>query len=317
MDEIEKEGLAAIARSPRFQQKINKALDLIRESYQQGLSYVAYSCGKDSAVVLHLVQQVDPLVPALFCSTEQKNYLDNDEDVIRRQIQKGGRIQETMLTPYNWAPNLSIQEILNPPKNSTKYLGLRKSESPARRIALCKFGLTYEYKGGGGRVCPIANWSDTDVWTYIARYDLPYLSFYDSISMRSRRSRTSVFVGTGRDNSRMAEEIRSYIYKHSPSFRRWEEENSDIVRLMRCFWELSRAQVSGPQSAQYLQDQGVPISDRRLAQLDDWAKHSVRHFCEAKTLVPYLSMATWALYKQIYEVENDETIDGIIDQLRP
>lgn len=318
MDEAERLSLAALGRTPGFQRTFVKAIELVKTTYRTGQSHVAFSCGKDSAVTLHLCQQVDQNVPALFCSTEQKNYLDNYDEIIQRwQSEFQANIKETMLTPYNWEPRRSIRQILNAPSNDVCFLGLRKAESKARRISLSKFGLSHEYATGGTRICPIANWTDQHVWAYIALHNLPYLSFYDSVPKFSAKGRTSVFLGTGHDGTALAVEARCYANAHSFHFKRWEEENPDVVRLMRCFWEIKSLDVTGKRALAFLESKGVPVPEQRLAMFDTMKAKNVATFTDAKGKFPYLSMAAWVLFKQIYGVVSNESFDDIVDQLRP
>jgi 3'-phosphoadenosine 5'-phosphosulfate sulfotransferase (PAPS reductase)/FAD synthetase len=318
MDEAEQLAFSGLAKTKRFQEKVEKAIRLIQETYRKQHSHVAYSCGKDSTVVFHLVQQIDPSVPAYFCSTEQKNYIDNYEEVCAMQSKGfGSIIKEVMLTPVNWEPNKSIKDIIDAPLNDTCYLGLRKSESKNRRIALSKFGLHHYYKSGGERVCPIANWTDIDVWAYIAANNLPCLSFYDSVPKTSAKSRTSVFLGTGHNGSSLAVESRYYASKHNFHFQNWESENQDIVRLMRCLWELKKIKASGDAAYNLLEAASYPVPPKRIEQFLFFREKHLNLFLTAKAFFPYLSMAAWLLYKRIYEVNSNETLDSIIDQLRP
>jgi phosphoadenosine phosphosulfate reductase len=308
MDDAERLAFQGLYKTKALQNKIKSALTAIEENYIPGHSHVAFSCGKDSLVVLDLVRQIDPSVPALFCSTEQKNYMDNYEFVCNSLSEDGAIIRETMLTPLNWKPKKSIRDILNPPEDDICYLGLRKQESKVRRISLSRFGISHTYKSGGKRVCPIANWTNSDVWAYIYGKGLPYLSFYDSVPKTSPKGRTSVFLGTGHSNTPLAVESRYYVCRHNHHFQLWEESNPDIVDLMRLFWQLKSNVI----------DHGrllFKLSEARRKQLDRLC--GITYFHEAKQMFPYLSMAAWCLYKEIKEINNDETPDSIIDQLRP
>lgn len=316
MNADEKMAYAALCKTPQMQKKVSKALTLIADTIKPDHSHVAFSVGKDSSVVLHLCAQIFPSIPALFCSTEQKEYLDNYNDTINQwKFHFDANVQETMLTPYNWEPRKSIKQILNAPIDDVCYLGLRKSESKARRISLSKFGLSHEYTGGGARVCPIANWTDQDVWSYIAYHDIPTLGFYDSVSKSSAKSRTSVFLGTGHSGTSLATESRFYASKHSFHFHEWERRNPDVVKLMRCYYELKSTDIVGVECYDFLEAKGYAVPSIRVDQFQ--LLKTFDTFRDAKAKFAYLSLAAWALCCRIYGVSPNERLDEVIDQLRP
>ena len=316
MDNIERQTYAALGALPKQQRKFKQAIALIQDTYIPNQSHVAFSCGKDSSVVLHLALQVAADIPALFCSTEQKQYLDDYNSVIKNwQLREKANIKEIMLTPYNWQPNKTIKEIINAPIDDVCYLGLRKSESKARRITLNKLGLNYDYANGGKRVCPIANWTTQDVWSYIAYYDLPTLGFYDSLNKTHAHSRTSVFLGTGHAGNDLAVESRFHATAYSYQFYEWEQENYDIRTLMKCYSLIKDLPIIGEACYNKLSSLGQPVPARRIEQFETLKQ--VSSFREAKAKYPYFSLAAWALFSKIYGVQTHETIDQIIDQLSP
>lgn len=62
-------GELAILRALPLEVKIKKSKQRIREWLEREDSYVAFSGGKDSTVLAHLVHQVDPTVPLVFSNT--------------------------------------------------------------------------------------------------------------------------------------------------------------------------------------------------------------------------------------------------------
>lgn len=60
------------------------------------------------------------------------------------------------------------------------FIGMRKDESKARKIMLCKKGHTYTTKNRDCvTCCPVSNFTDDDIWAYIYANNLKYPSFYD------------------------------------------------------------------------------------------------------------------------------------------
>jgi len=60
MERIERDAFLAHATLPTFKRKVEKAKEIIREALAIAPSYVAVSWGKDSVVMLHLVQSICP-----------------------------------------------------------------------------------------------------------------------------------------------------------------------------------------------------------------------------------------------------------------
>jgi phosphoadenosine phosphosulfate reductase len=55
--------------------------------------------------------------------------------------------------------------------------GLRREQSHTR-TEVQKIG--FDEKNGLWKICPIADWSEADVWNYIAEHDLPYNKLHDA-----------------------------------------------------------------------------------------------------------------------------------------
>lgn len=191
------------ARSPAFRRRVDRALRLISEHVEAGhVIGVSFSGGKDSTVLLDLVRRVVPDVPAAFfdCSCELRQTYDIVRhygiDVIETEIslidlcKAGGywgyRDEEVDI---DLDIDFSYWLIDEPAKHfaesyglDTIALGLRAGESKARRLNAVSRGELYMTKVGRWHLCPLAYWSDADVWAYIADRGLAYNAAYDCMA---------------------------------------------------------------------------------------------------------------------------------------
>lgn len=87
----------AYSKLPTFKLRINKALDIIREGLGKGTAYVAVSWGKDSVVLLHLVQSIEPNIQAIYHAHIERDLISNYSQTIEAYTSK-------------FPTNLSIQE---------------------------------------------------------------------------------------------------------------------------------------------------------------------------------------------------------------
>ena len=192
MDEAERLMFEGWARLPRFKAKIDQANEIIREALEIAPAYVACSWGKDSVVLAHLCQQIQPDILIIHdgCELEysQDSYRKVERDYCDR-FQPNYRRLETDGSFKHW-----IEASKTHPMG---VIGLRAQESSRRRIVLRKYGIIYQYTSRDRqdmmRACPLAWWSWQDVWAYTVAHNLPYLASYDNPASGSRaHSRTSV-----------------------------------------------------------------------------------------------------------------------------
>lgn len=158
--------------------------------------YIAYSGGKDSTVLVHLVHAVDPTVPVIWSDDE----LEYPQTVQHMEALKA-RLGDQFIalrghSPHaSWFRSWSDQPYWREPLPGTveiagmmadwatqqgyglTFLGLRGEESKARANHLEEVGATYRRRGG--LVCaPLHRWGDEHIWQFIwltgAEYNFAY-----------------------------------------------------------------------------------------------------------------------------------------------
>lgn len=194
---------AVHAQSPLFRAKVAGALAVIGKALKKHKQpYVAFSGGKDSLVVLWLVEQLLPTVAVHWSDDElefpetvryMEAILDSDPTG-RFTVTLGGSIHAGWFRPWQdepfWREPLpgtlaiysdDVDEYWASNGYDLTFLGLRANENVRRQRWLLDAGPIYKSKTGtGARCCPIWDWSEDDVWAAIAAYHLPYNPAYDT-----------------------------------------------------------------------------------------------------------------------------------------
>ena len=223
-----------------LEKKIAKSKQTIRDWYEHnnGMVYVAFSGGKDSTVLLHMVRSMYPEVPAVFSNTGlefpelvafarstenveeirpkvtfmeiiekhgyplisklQAEYIERfkvtKSDKVKERllgkdfIGRDGRIQKARFAisakwhklidaPFGVTSKCCKALKKDPMKAYNKrskrsgYVGTMASESEMRRRSYLKTGcINYGQK----LAMPLSHWYDTDIWDYIAIFNVPY-----------------------------------------------------------------------------------------------------------------------------------------------
>lgn len=178
-------------------EKVEKALAFIRE-YVEKYENIAVlsSWGKDSLVIVHLAIQVKPDIPVIFVDTTFKpaaTYQIMNELVekwnLNLKIFKSPRLEDVefmqniVLGPKLWEsnPDLCCQIFkVEPTQRAVKELGLeawfsglRATESEKRKL----FEKVHR-QGDFIRLHPLHDWTEADIWRYIACHHLPIHPLY-------------------------------------------------------------------------------------------------------------------------------------------
>jgi 3'-phosphoadenosine 5'-phosphosulfate sulfotransferase (PAPS reductase)/FAD synthetase len=175
------------ARTSTHRHLVDAARRTVARALDAGaVPYVALSGGKDSTVVLSLVRELLPSIPAVWSDDEwwlpeTGEYIERlrRADVDVRQIRTNARHTEWFQVhgDYDGIPDYAIQQGFG-----LVFLGLRQEESNARRMHLRKLGPLFLAKSDGAWHCnPIHNWTWRDVWAYIVTNGLDYNKAYDRL----------------------------------------------------------------------------------------------------------------------------------------
>lgn len=202
------------ARSDRHRRRVDRARERVAEWLRLVENpYCAYSTGKDSTCVLHLVREQRKDVPAVYfdadaCFPESRELLEATENVILFKT------DEPMLETLKRHGISGVEDFINKIAMQTlrrgpvkrliaqyKFdgvaLGLRMEESSGRRRNALVRGAIYRYKRDGVWAClPIYDWRYDDVWAFIFGNGLPYSRVYDKMwSLPIEDQRTSYLIG--------------------------------------------------------------------------------------------------------------------------
>ena len=190
------------ARLPIYSRRKIEAEDIILGVLQHvKYPYVAFSCGKDSSVMAHLVLQFNRNIPLRFLSSGETRLVHNVDAVLDYFRSLGAIVQEINIDRVfsdawltaSWDEQRKAgrgdMELLNDRGFDGVFMGLRAKESRARKISLyCNQtpdlpSFCYRYIGRKRasmiRCCPLGRWTTEDVGAYIVEHGLPHLDWYD------------------------------------------------------------------------------------------------------------------------------------------
>lgn len=185
-------------------QYLQRKIDRSRAIIEQMLSlcynpYLALSFGKDSLVMLDLVQEQCPDIPCLFLKSEESYLLSNYEALILHYKNAGVNIQVIDMVHFDYdfenGKNIEFQQVQFFDGWDGVFMGIRIEESKARRISIIakennQVGYRImQYKTGKRagffRACPIADWTGFETFVYCQDKGLKMLDVYDSHEVRS------------------------------------------------------------------------------------------------------------------------------------
>lgn len=173
------------AKTNQFKRLVSMTSGFIKWALQRvNNPYVACSFGKDSAVMLHLILQQQPDIDIRFIRWQNEtDLIDNYDEVIKQWNLKN----LTQIELVRATLSDKRKERYHTTVYDSYFIGLRQSESTARRITLKKDGMFYKSKAGIIRISPLSDWKDADISAYVFSNNLPTLNSYliDGIKTRT------------------------------------------------------------------------------------------------------------------------------------
>lgn len=165
--------------------KIENAIKVLRDNQPEDGYYLAFSGGKDSCVIKKLAQ----MAQVNFTSYYNNVTIDPPELIyfIRKYHPdvKWNNPKVSMMTRVANKPGLPPTRTMRwccqeykemGGKGKTKIIGVRWEESNARRR---RWSSVSEDAYGSKAVCPIVDWTTSEIWRFIKTYNVPYCSLYD------------------------------------------------------------------------------------------------------------------------------------------
>lgn len=203
--------------SKAFTDKLLRSMSIVEQALTKRLlPYIAFSSGKDSLVVTHLVHSYDPSINLLWSDDE----LELPETVAYMETLKSlAGDQLTITLGYAKHAGWFLPWRDNPPFRlplagsvhigmqsdswqarrgfGMVFTGLRSNENRKRRDWLLQHRPLYQVGNGRWRrwrCCPLEDWTEDDIWAAIAGWGLAYNPAYDVMS-RMNIQRTMQRVG--------------------------------------------------------------------------------------------------------------------------
>lgn len=209
MEDWEKEMYLLHSKSQRFKKRLNEAEGIIRGALPaMETPYVAFSCGKDSSVLAHLVLRYQPGATLRFLSSGETRLVHNVDDVLDWFKERGAIIDEILIDRVfseewkdaTWTEQRKAgrrdMELLNQGGWNGIFMGLRIEESRPRKMSLIIHQdkdlprYCHKYKDERRkdmiRCCPLANWLKDDIGAYLLMHNIPYLNHYENHGFEAR-----------------------------------------------------------------------------------------------------------------------------------
>jgi 3'-phosphoadenosine 5'-phosphosulfate sulfotransferase (PAPS reductase)/FAD synthetase len=201
---IAESAFRAHALLPVFAKRVQQARDCTRFAFELCQHpFIAFSAGKDSAVMLHIAAELYPNADVrILTGGETRLIHSNIDDVLAwwKERYPDLKMREVFIDRVfspEWIDKSFFEQYktfnnewdnyLHTELDDGVFLGLRSAESNFRRIWLQMrmngFAIR-QYTGqkynGVYRICPLADWSEKDIAAYIVKNSIPLLSGYEN-----------------------------------------------------------------------------------------------------------------------------------------
>jgi 3'-phosphoadenosine 5'-phosphosulfate sulfotransferase (PAPS reductase)/FAD synthetase len=242
-------GYLAHARTAAHQRRLAEARAIIAQALAASRRpYIAFSTGKDSLVLAHLVWEQAPATPAVYfdarCAFPESLALLDRLAAAGRPIERwpcqdfldllaaaGGPdapgIEQATMAGTVYRP---VRALLAARGYDAVFLGLRGAESPARSLLVRTRGLLFSRATDGLLEClPLGRWSDRDVWAAIFAGGLDYNRAYDRMAdLPPAQRRLSYWAGeTSRRYGRWV-----WLRRHYPAlWARFVQRFPEVARF--------------------------------------------------------------------------------------
>lgn len=195
------------ARTKSYKRRVELARSCIKDMhFRCPDAYIAWSAGKDSTAMTHLIASIIPGVRAMSIKddcdfpdeVEYIQYLANKWNVNLDVIGPDFSMQDYLASldteldsdlhsRTSEFSKLGFYSIIEEYRNKFEFpgvfLGLRKAESDYRLLNRIKNGMIYT-KADGETVCqPICDWSNIDVYAYLFEHDIELLPVYRCVRL--------------------------------------------------------------------------------------------------------------------------------------
>jgi len=214
--------------------------------------YVAWSGGKDSTVMLHLVMEQRPDIPAL-CVQSELDYPDNIEIVERatKELSVNLILLHPEASPWeilkkhggpfgqvNVASSELDKKCFYEPINraveqygfDAVFLGLRAEESRARLMNRRVRGLSYRQKVGMQVFTPLGDWTGRDVFAYLVTRNLPINQVYSKVKFHPEPERIREGWWLPGDFSASRGSVAWLKYYYPDKYRELKEHFPEVAR---------------------------------------------------------------------------------------
>ena len=171
-----KEIMLEYSRTRGFEIKIEQAEKIIKRGLDfKGKKYVAFSGGKDSTAMLHLVLKFDPDIMVMHYDYGKYMPRMYEEEVIKNVLDLG--VKDLRIERgQNWYKAFFGRIVKQYYSEGFRvcFVGIRKGESISRRLRIVDNKSLTKIR----EFWPLQDWTWRDVWAYIFMNDLPIHSAY-------------------------------------------------------------------------------------------------------------------------------------------